>query len=63
MSQVAKHCSGEVQQEEAVVFYCNGENCMRSSDASESAVGWGWNKVNYYRDGFPAWKAASWPVE
>jgi rhodanese-related sulfurtransferase len=55
--------SAEVQKDEAVVFYCNGHSCLRSSDASKLAVGWGFSKVHYYRDGFPAWKAAGNPVE
>ena len=53
----------EVQKDEPVVVYCNGESCMRSSDAAKMAVNWGFGKVHYYRDGFPAWKAAGNPVE
>ncbi len=53
----------EVAKGEPLVLYCNGESCMRSSDASAKAVAWGWNNVYYYRDGFPAWKAAGNPVE
>jgi rhodanese-related sulfurtransferase len=53
----------EVQKDEPVVVYCNGESCMRSSDAAKMAVSWGFSKVHYYRDGFPAWKAAGNPVE
>ena len=55
--------SAELQKDESVVFYCNGHSCMRSSDATKLAVGWGFSKVHYYRDGFPAWKAAGNPVE
>ncbi|MCB1724308.1 MAG: rhodanese-like domain-containing protein [Chromatiaceae bacterium] len=55
--------STEVKKDEPVVFYCNGESCMRSSDASKLAVSWGFSKVHYYRDGFPAWKSAGNPVE
>jgi len=55
--------SAEIKKDEAVVIYCNGESCMRSSKASEMAVSWGFSKVYYYRDGFPAWKAANYPVE
>lgn len=55
--------SAEVKKDEAVVIYCNGESCMRSSKASAMAVGWGFSKVYYYRDGFPAWKSANYPVE
>lgn len=53
----------EIKKDEAVVIYCNGASCLRSSKASKMAVGWGFSKVYYFRDGFPAWKAASYPVE
>ena len=55
--------SAEVKKTEEVVFYCNGESCMRSSKATAKAVSWGFTKVYYFRDGFPAWKAASYPAE
>jgi len=53
----------EVKKGEAVVMYCNGESCLRSSKGSAMAVSWGYSKVYYFRDGFPAWKAAGYPVE
>ncbi len=53
----------EVAKDEPLVLYCNGEKCMRSSKATKKAVAWGYQKVYYYRAGFPAWKAASLPVE
>jgi rhodanese-related sulfurtransferase len=59
----ADSLGSEVKKEEPVVLYCNGETCLRSSEASAMAVGWGWSNVHYYRDGFPAWKSASLPVE
>ncbi len=46
-----------------VVIYCNGEKCMRSSKACAKAVSWGFSKVYYFRDGFPAWEAAGYAVE
>jgi rhodanese-related sulfurtransferase len=52
-----------VKKDQEVVIYCNGTSCMRSSEASEKAVGWGFAKVHYYRMGFPDWKAAGYPVE
>jgi len=45
-----------VTKNQAVVFYCNGINCMGSSMASVKAVEWGWSNVFYYRDGFEGWK-------
>ncbi len=53
----------EVKKEEKVVIYCNGEKCMRSSKATAMAVEWGYSNVFYFRDGFPAWKAAGYSVE
>lgn len=53
----------EVPKGEKVVFYCNGEKCKRSSKASAKAVEWGYTNVYYFRDGFPAWKAAGYSVE
>jgi len=52
-----------VKPDETVVFYCNGPKCHRSSKAAAMAVSWGYTKVKYFRDGFPAWKGAGNPVE
>jgi len=49
--------------DDVVVIYCNGEKCMRSSKASKRVVAWGYTKIHYFRDGFPAWKAAGYPTE
>ncbi|MFZ5593132.1 MAG: rhodanese-like domain-containing protein [Pseudomonadota bacterium] len=53
----------KVKKDQEVVMYCNGEKCLRSSEAAEQAVGWGFTKVYYFRDGFPAWQDAGYPVE
>lgn len=52
-----------VNRTDPVVFYCNGENCLRSSDVSARAVGWGYEQVFYFRDGYPAWDAARMPIQ
>ncbi|MCB1740280.1 MAG: rhodanese-like domain-containing protein [Gammaproteobacteria bacterium] len=46
-----------------LVVYCNGPKCLRSSAACEQAVGWGFEHVLYFRDGFPTWKASGYPIE
>ncbi len=46
-----------------VVIYCDGYRCNRSSYACKKAVSWGYKKVYYFRDGYPGWKAAGYPVE
>jgi len=55
--------SGEVSKGEPMVCYCNGLKCKRAAACSKKAVSWGFSKVYYFRDGFPAWKAAGYPVE
>lgn len=55
--------SGAIKKDQEVVIYCNGPKCMRSSKASKKAVAWGFKKVYYFRDGFPAWKSAGYPIE
>jgi len=52
-----------MKKDEPAVIYCNGERCLRSSDACKLAVGWGFTNLYYYRDGFPAWKNAGNPIE
>ncbi len=32
----------KVKKDQEVVMYCNGEKCMRSSEASEQAIRWGY---------------------
>ena len=48
---------------EEAVIYCQGPKCLLSSKACERAVTWGYKKVYYFRGGFPAWKAAGYPVD
>ena len=54
--------SSIVGKNEEVVIHCFGTVCARSTAASKSAVSWGFTKVYYFREGFPAWKAAGYPV-
>jgi rhodanese-related sulfurtransferase len=59
----ADSLAAEVGKDEAVVFYCNAAGCDRSSWGAALAVEWGWKDVYYFRDGFPAWSKAGYPVE
>ncbi len=45
-----------------VVIYCMGPRCLRASKACAKAVGWGFQKIYYLREGFPGWKAAGYPI-
>jgi len=51
-----------VGKDQEVVIYCQGHKCLRASRACAKAVSWGFTKVYYFRDGFPGWRAAGYPV-
>lgn len=59
----AESLSAVAGKDEAIVMYCNGEICLRSSKATAMAIEWGFSNIYYFRDGFPAWKGAGYPVE
>lgn len=52
-----------VDKDESLVFYCSGVRCPRSAQAATKALAWGYGSVYYFRDGFPAWKQAGYPIE
>ena len=49
--------------DEEVVIYCAGPSCKRSSKGCAKAVAWGFQKVYYFRGGFPEWQAAGYPTD
>ncbi len=49
--------------DEPIVSYCNGERCLRSSKTAADLVKLGYKNVYYFRDGFPAWNDAGYPIE
>jgi rhodanese-related sulfurtransferase len=54
--------SAVADKDQEVVIYCMGPRCLRSSKACAQAVSWGFTQVRYFREGFPAWKAAGFPI-
>jgi rhodanese-related sulfurtransferase len=46
-----------------IVLYCDGVECGRSAVAAKQLVSWGFTKVYYYREGFPKWRDAGYPVD
>jgi rhodanese-related sulfurtransferase len=38
-----------------ILFYCNGERCLRSSDAIRKAQGWGYRNLVWFRGGWKEW--------
>ena len=55
--------SAIAQTDREAVMYCMGPRCLLSSRACAQAVSWGFRKVYYFRDGFPGWKAAGYPID
>ncbi|WP_168797858.1 rhodanese-like domain-containing protein [Pacificoceanicola onchidii] len=51
------------RKEDVIVVYCNGPRCLMSAVLAENLVAWGFTEVRYYRDGFPAWYNAGYPIE
>ena len=46
----------------AVLFYCNGIRCMRSSDSVKKALSWGYSNVFWFRGGWDEWNDKRFPV-
>lgn len=58
-SLLAKHVA---KKDTPIVFYCNGERCLRSSNASRMAVEWGYKKIYWFRGGLAEWEEKKMPV-
>jgi len=54
-----------VAKDKEVVIYSLGPLAIwpHSARACATAVSWGFKKVYYFREGFPGWNAAGYPVE
>jgi len=46
----------------ALLFYCNGVRCLRSSDAITRANGWGYTNLFWFRGGWNEWTEKRLPV-
>ncbi len=56
---LAQHIPNKVT---PVLFYCNGERCMRSTNAANKALSWGYSKVYWFRGGWVEWREKQLPV-
>lgn len=45
-----------------LLFYCNGERCLRSAAAARKAVEWGYRRIYWFRAGWQEWLAKHLPV-
>ena len=47
---------------QAVLFYCNGARCLRSSDSINKALSWGYTNIFWFRGGWQEWSEKRLPV-
>ena len=47
---------------QALLFYCNGVRCLRSSAAIKKAVGWGYTNIFWFRGGWNEWTEKRLPI-
>lgn len=45
-----------------LLFYCNGERCLRSANAVERAREWGYRNLYWFRGGWQEWMDKELPV-
>lgn len=45
-----------------ILFYCDGERCLRSSRAAKKALGWGYKTIYWFRGGWNEWVEKSMPI-
>lgn len=46
----------------AILFYCNGSRCLRSSDSIKKAKDWGYNNLIWFRGGWKEWTEKRLPM-
>lgn len=46
-----------------IVVFCNSGTCWKSYKSAVTLAKHGYKNVNWYRDGFPDWKARNLPIE
>lgn len=45
-----------------ILFYCNGEQCLRSSRAATHAMEWGYLNIYWFRGGWNEWLDKGMPI-
>ena len=46
----------------ALLFYCNGVRCLRSSDSLTKAIEWGYTNLFWFRGGWKEWTEKRLPM-
>jgi rhodanese-related sulfurtransferase len=45
-----------------ILFYCNGERCLRSANAIEQAISYGYSNLYWFRSGWQEWLDLELPI-
>lgn len=45
-----------------ILLYCNGINCLRSSNAAKKCLQWGYSRLYWFRGGWQEWMNKALPV-
>ncbi len=45
-----------------LLFYCNGERCLRSGNAAANAAAWGYRTIYWFRGGWQEWLQKELPI-
>lgn len=45
-----------------ILFYCNGERCLRSSRAATKSLEWGYKNIYWFRGGWNEWVEKGMPI-
>ena len=59
LEQLSKHAPDKST---PLLFYCNGERCLRSSRAAIKAQDWGYKLIYWFRGGWNEWLEKGMPV-
>jgi len=51
------------KKDQEIVIYCRGSSCTRSPLAISKSMSLGFEKLYYFREGYPGWKSAGYPIE
>jgi rhodanese-related sulfurtransferase len=51
------------KKDQEIVIYCRGSSCTRSPLAISKAMRLGFEKLYYFKKGYPGWKSAGYPIE
>ena len=59
LEKLSKHATDKAA---PILFYCNGERCLRSSRAASKALEWNYKNIYWFRGGWNEWVEKGMPI-